>query len=179
MSEKVLKLQSKNMGQKTVESESAEKDSNEILELSPELEETLDEMQLDDAQKFKLIQAISTTEQYSGPIPHPKIISGYEEILPGAADRILSMAEKESQHRHDMDDKFHKTDSRDSLLSIVSAFILTAILAVGGIVIILKIPETWGTVTGFLMTGGSVATVLTTFIKGTKVTWKLNNSNKQ
>lgn len=83
MSEKVLKLQSKNMGQKTVESESAEKDSNEILELSPELEETLDEMQLDDAQKFKLIQAISTTEQYSGPIPHPKIISGYEEILPG------------------------------------------------------------------------------------------------
>lgn len=44
MSEKVLKLQSKNMGQKTVESESAEKDSNEILELSPELEETLDEM---------------------------------------------------------------------------------------------------------------------------------------
>ena len=102
MSEKVLKLQSKNMGQKTVESESAEKDSNEILELSPELEETLDEMQLDDAQKFKLIQAISTTEQYSGPIPHPKIISGYEEILPGAADRILSMAEKESQHRHDI-----------------------------------------------------------------------------
>ena len=31
--------------------------------------------------------------EFSGPIPPPSIIKGYEEVLPGAAERIISMAE--------------------------------------------------------------------------------------
>lgn len=38
-------------------------------------------------------------ERFSGPIPHPRILKGYEEILPGSADRILTMAENQSKHR--------------------------------------------------------------------------------
>ena len=37
---------------------------------------------------------------FSGPLPHPDIISGYERVLPGSAERIFSMAEKEQKFRH-------------------------------------------------------------------------------
>lgn len=46
---------------------------------------------------------VRAIEQHSGPIPHPDIIKQYEEILPGAADRIISMAENQSSHRQAME----------------------------------------------------------------------------
>lgn len=38
-------------------------------------------------------RTISVSETWEGPIPHPGALRGYEEVLPGSADRILSMAE--------------------------------------------------------------------------------------
>ncbi len=38
---------------------------------------------------------------FSGPLPRPEDFEKYNEILPGAADRILNMAEKEQQIRAD------------------------------------------------------------------------------
>ena len=35
---------------------------------------------------------------FSGPIPEPGILEKYNRILPGAADRILTMAEKDATH---------------------------------------------------------------------------------
>lgn len=45
-----------------------------------------------EAVKEVVIKAMK--EEFSGPIPHPDTIQKYEEILPGAADRIISMAER-------------------------------------------------------------------------------------
>lgn len=39
-------------------------------------------------------------EYYSGPLPHPRHLEYFERTLPGAADRILSMAERQQSHRH-------------------------------------------------------------------------------
>lgn len=36
---------------------------------------------------------------FEGPIPPPSLLSGYEDLLPGAADRIITMAEKQQGHR--------------------------------------------------------------------------------
>ena len=44
-------------------------------------------------------------EQFQGPIPPPQILAGYEKLLPGSADRILCMAEKETAHRQIMETK--------------------------------------------------------------------------
>jgi len=41
-----------------------------------------------------------TIETYAGPLPPPKLFEGYEQVLKGSADRILTMAEKEQSHRH-------------------------------------------------------------------------------
>lgn len=35
-----------------------------------------------------------------GPIPDPETLSRYEQITPGACDRIITMAEKEQDQRH-------------------------------------------------------------------------------
>ncbi|MCF8092861.1 MAG: DUF2335 domain-containing protein [Desulfotignum sp.] len=58
------------------------------------------------AAKAKSRQANGTLmavgQQFSGPIPPPDILEKYENILPGAMDRIIAMAENESKHRHEM-----------------------------------------------------------------------------
>lgn len=53
------------------------------------------------AQKAQLKQLIvESFEQYSGPLPPPKAMKEYEEVLPGIAERIMNMAEEEAEHRH-------------------------------------------------------------------------------
>ena len=42
-------------------------------------------------------------EQYSGPLPKAEDLAKYEALLPGAADRIFVMAEKQLSHRHDLE----------------------------------------------------------------------------
>jgi uncharacterized membrane protein len=48
------------------------------------------------------VQVVSaTTSSFAGPLPAPEILGGYEEVLPGLADRVVRMAEKEQHFRHE------------------------------------------------------------------------------
>jgi uncharacterized membrane protein len=49
------------------------------------------------------VQKIMAQEHFSGPLPHPKHLIEYDAILPGAAERILTMAEKAQTHSAEMD----------------------------------------------------------------------------
>ena len=40
---------------------------------------------------------------YSGAVPHPSVVEGYERFCPGAAERFLRMAELEQQSRIEAD----------------------------------------------------------------------------
>lgn len=40
-----------------------------------------------------------TQHQFSGPIPHPEVLQLYDATIPGAAERILAMAEKDASHQ--------------------------------------------------------------------------------
>lgn len=48
------------------------------------------------------VQMVTTMVQrvHSGPLPAPDTYGHYEQVLPGSAERILAMAEKEQDHRH-------------------------------------------------------------------------------
>lgn len=46
------------------------------------------------------------TESYWGAVPHPDHVERFEAILPGAFDRFLGMAERQSAHRQRMERKF-------------------------------------------------------------------------
>jgi uncharacterized membrane protein len=47
-----------------------------------------------------IAQIESRTESWQGPVPHPAALEHYEKILPGMAERVLTMAEEEQEHRH-------------------------------------------------------------------------------
>lgn len=54
-------------------------------------------------QNDKPAQLVSQHQRFSGPIPPPAILEQYDRVLPGAAERILSMAEQNMQHEHTID----------------------------------------------------------------------------
>lgn len=72
-----------------------------VLELPEDAVEVLKELP-EDKQKIMLSAMISVEQSssFAGPLPPPSLFKGYEQVLPGAADRILSMAEKEQASRH-------------------------------------------------------------------------------
>jgi uncharacterized membrane protein len=60
---------------------------------------------------------------YSGPIPDPESLSRYEQIQPGFAERIMSMAEQEAIHRRTNEKNIIKSASKMSYLGIIFAFV--------------------------------------------------------
>lgn len=68
-------------------------------------------------------------QQYSGPLPHPDALERYEQIVPGAAERIISMAEKEMEHRHKNETMLSRNVVRTTYTSILFAFISVIILS--------------------------------------------------
>lgn len=63
---------------------------------------------------------------FSGPLPPPQALQGYEDTLPGAAERILHMAEKEQTHRHEFDSELTRSVTRQQERGQILAFILGA-----------------------------------------------------
>jgi uncharacterized membrane protein len=64
-----------------------------------------EESNVDPQRESNLSQQISTRVEITDPIPSARILEQYNRILPSAADRIISMAEREQEHRHKMQEK--------------------------------------------------------------------------
>ena len=45
----------------------------------------------------------ASAASFRGPLPPPGFMKGYEETLPGSADRILRLAEQEASHRQQVE----------------------------------------------------------------------------
>ena len=80
-----------------------------------------------------LTATVTQTQTIISPLPLASEIAGYEQILPGSADRILSMVEKESEHRRILEKKALELEGRDSLISMVTSGLL-AVLVISCIV---------------------------------------------
>lgn len=127
----------------------------------------LDELESKSKEELLMIMTrmeMSMEEYYSGPLPHPRILEGYEEIIPGAADRILTMAENQASHRQEIEKTAISSNVKDSRLGVVFAFIIGMTGTLGGIYAI-----TQGAVAaGTFITGASLASIVTSFIYGTR-----------
>jgi len=73
--------------------------------------------------------------QLSGPLPPPEILGGYEQVVPGSAQRILSMAELNQTHRHAMEAQEQRNHAHQISAGQVFAFILGAIGLTGGLIL--------------------------------------------
>ena len=84
--------------------------------------------------------AISTRTQtnWSGPIPPPEVLEKYNQILPGMAQRILAMAEKQSDHRQKVEVAVIKSDIVKSYLGMIFATIIVLFgMAVAALIAVL------------------------------------------
>ncbi|MCY4246499.1 MAG: DUF2335 domain-containing protein [Chloroflexi bacterium] len=50
-----------------------------------------------ESQEREFVQIEQQVAYYSGPLPPPSMMREYEEVLPGSADRILSLAEQQQK----------------------------------------------------------------------------------
>lgn len=79
---------------------------------------------------------ITSEQHFQGPVPPPSLLAGYDKIVPGAADRIISMTEKQLEHRLNIENKVIESKIKDSKLGmILGFFVATFVIAVGGMAI--------------------------------------------
>lgn len=125
-----------------------------------------------EAVKDVVIKAIQS--EFSGPIPPPNIIKGYEEILPGAADRIIRMAETQACHRQAMEKKMVDSESRDSLLGIFFAFSLGIGCLIAAVVMVIFVPQNAGAISAAVLGVTGIGSITSSFIRSIKGTNERN-----
>lgn len=99
-------------------------------------------------------------EHYSGLIPHPNIVGKWERIMPGSADRILTLSEKHQGHRMDMERDMFTDFTKREQLGMWFYFFIALVMIVGGIIVILSGHST----VGLVALAAPVATIAGTFI---------------
>ena len=91
---------------KTNMEEVLDKDKEQDVSVAPAsqedvLEDALAGLPTDRKEQIKGVVVAAAQSLYSssyqGPLPHPTHFAGYESVLPGAAERILAMAEKQQE----------------------------------------------------------------------------------
>jgi len=60
----------------------------------------------------------------NNPLPHPEILEGYDYVIEGSAERILTMFEREQQHRHDWESRALKIHSISTVLGQLLGFLI-------------------------------------------------------
>lgn len=75
---------------------------------------------------------------FSGPLPPPEILRGYESVLPGLADRVVKMAENQSVHRQRLESRVIWFDGVRSSLGLVFGLIIALAGIAAGTYLILS-----------------------------------------
>lgn len=70
---------------------------------------------------------------FRGPLPTPDLLGGYEDVVPGAGERILRMAEKEQEHRHAWEDRSLENERVYSLRGLRLGWLTSLSLALGAV----------------------------------------------
>ena len=131
------------------DAQNADRGSEDPQELEGIPEEILEAMPEEVREKVLQAVLIRRAEYFQGPLPHPTILKGYEEVLPGSADRILKLTEQQRQHQIEMERAIVHSDIWMERLGLAAGFILALILAIGGI---------WLSAQGKQLTGLAVLT---------------------
>ena len=71
-----------------------------------------------------MLVAQAQATSFSGPLPPPEILSQYDEVVKGAAERILKMAEQQLAHRQGLESAVVNSDISKSYWGLAAAFVL-------------------------------------------------------
>lgn len=90
----------------------------------------------------------------------PEDLAKYDQVVPGAAERIIRMAEEEMKHRHENDNRMARSIIRTTVISIVFAFLSVIILS---LIVFFALYSGYDKVAGVIAVG-SIAAVAGVFI---------------
>lgn len=114
-------------------------------------------------QVVERVRQLIAAELFRGPLPHPRHLGAYEEVCPGAADRIIRMAEIAQQRRDDRNDELVKLEYGDRRLGMKLGFSALVIMLVSGAIMTAIGDKVIG---GGLITAAVIGTVVGSFIDG-------------
>ena len=113
-------------------------------------------------EKRKEITAVYAAAHFSGPLPPPKIMADYKKVLPDAPERIFSMAERQQDHRINLEESLIKGDIKRADLGLIFGSILFLLLFMFGFYLI----ATGNDLPGYILTAtGIVLSAVSAFLR--------------
>lgn len=111
----------------------------------------------------KLLRRSEThIEAYGGPLPPPALLKEFDNVIPGAAERILKMAERQADHRQFLEKTVVSGDSKRAFCGLfVGAFVALCVL--GGAVFLIHDGHD---AAGATIAGLDVASLVSVFVYG-------------
>ena len=112
-------------------------------------------------------QIIATEYRHEGPLPTPADFALYGDVMPDAPERILAMAEKEQEHRHQIDNdqisilkSKQDAENKESMIGLIAGIAFVGIFFLFGCyLIVIGKP-----VSGWVSVGTSVLFVVKAMI---------------
>lgn len=107
--------------QKEDENGNLAKIEKRLVEIDPKIFEGIPKLK-----KQQIIRSFVVTmhKTHSGPLPDPKTLAEYSAIIPNGAERIMQMAEKQLEHRIQMENRVVRGQLLQSNIGQILAFLI-------------------------------------------------------
>ena len=103
-------------------------------------------------------------EVFNGPLPPPVVLEKYNEIIPGAAERIIAMAEEQAKHRKELEVKVINSDVGNSKLGLWFGLIIGLAGLAASVIVIIYGEQIVGGVLGI----GTLGSLVGVFVYGSQ-----------
>lgn len=105
---------------------------------------------------------VHQSQSFSGPLPPPEVLQKFNDVVPGAAERIVRMAEEQATHRKELERKVIESDIERSKWGQILGFAIAIVgLAVSGFVAVYG-----NAIAGGIIGIGTLASLVGVFMYG-------------
>jgi len=108
--------------------------------------------------------AVVAQQTFSGPVPPPGLMAEYKTVDPDLPNRILTMAEQEQKHAHEMELSALTATVANETRGQIFAFVVSLIIIIGAVYLI----GTGKQIAGTILAGSTLIGLAYLFITGRK-----------
>jgi uncharacterized membrane protein len=112
--------------------------------------EIIKQVENSDIPKDEQEHIIAAMSMYSGPIPHPKLLAGYEALYKGAAKKIIDNGIAESEQRRKLEEERQRRRGRLAWVSLIIAGCFVLFFTIGAVYLIMNEHPYFGGASGLI-----------------------------
>lgn len=152
-------LEERQLDEEKLENENLGKVEKQLTDIDPEVFEGISKQK-----RERIIKSLVVTmhKTHTGPLPDPDTLAQYSTIIPNGAERIMQMAEKQLDHRMNLENKVVSSQMLQSNIGQFLAFFIGIAALTASTICIIKGHEWSGSLIGI----GGLTGLVTAFIKG-------------